>query len=99
MDFGALKPVKAWLDEHFDHTLLLDADDPMLPQFRDLESQGACNLVVFGDVGMEGTAQFVFDWVDQWVQKETQGRVWVQSVEVRENVKNSGKVTRSTPSP
>ena len=87
MDFGDLKPVKAWLEEHFDHTLLLDADDPLLDQFRDLEKQGACRLVVYDDVGMEGTCKFVMDWVDQWLETETQGRVWLHSIEVRENIK------------
>jgi len=91
MDFGRLKPVKTWLEEHFDHTLLLDADDPLLPEFQNLEKVGACKLVTFDDVGMEGTAYFVYAWVDAWVKNETQGRVWVSSVEVRENEKNSSR--------
>ena len=89
MDFGDLKPVKAWLEKHYDHTLLLDADDPLLPAFRALEEQGACRLVVYDDVGMEGSAHFVFDWVSQWVENHTQGRVQLVSVECRENDKNS----------
>ena len=89
MDFGDLKPVKAWLEDHFDHTLLLDADDPLLPAFQDLEKHGACKLVVYEDVGMEGSAKFVFDWVAPWVSKHTQGRVSLESVECRENDKNS----------
>ncbi len=93
MDFGRLKEVHAWLSEHFDHTTLIDADDPLLPDFRALESKGACKLVVFDDVGMEGTAKFVFDWVDPWVREKTNGRVWLVSVEVRENEKNSAIVT------
>jgi 6-pyruvoyltetrahydropterin/6-carboxytetrahydropterin synthase len=97
MDFGELKGVKDWLTDHFDHTLLLDDDDPLLPEFRELEAKGACKLVVWPDVGMEGTAQQVFDWVDSWVRQRSQGRVWVQSVEVRENDKNSAKVARSVP--
>ena len=97
MDFGKLKPVKAWLEDHFDHTLLLDSDDPWLPDFQRLEAQGACKLAVFDDVGMEGTAKWVFDWLDPWVQSETQGRVWVHSIEVRENDKNSGRFTRLQP--
>ena len=38
MEFGALKPLKAWLDQQFDHTLLLDTSDPLIPQFRDIEA-------------------------------------------------------------
>jgi len=97
MDFGDLKEVKAWLDDHFDHTLLLDSDDPLLPEFKALEAKGACALVVYDDVGMEGTARMVMEWLDAWTQRHTQGRVWVHSVEVRENVKNSARVTRQAP--
>jgi len=89
MDFGALKPVKAFLEEHFDHTLLLDADDPLLPRFRELESQGACRLVTLPDVGMEGSAEFVFKWVSAWLLETVGGRVQLESVECRENDKNS----------
>ena len=89
MDFGGLKPIKAWLEDKFDHTLLLDEADPLLPKFRELEELGACKLTVLPDVGMEGTAQYVFDYIDQWVKSETGGRVFVISVECRENEKNS----------
>jgi 6-pyruvoyltetrahydropterin/6-carboxytetrahydropterin synthase len=92
MDFGHLKPVKAWLESMFDHTLLLDSGDPLIPQFREIEQQGGCKLVVFDDVGMEGTCAFVKDWVDRWLAEETQGRVWLHSVEVRENDKNSARI-------
>ena len=93
MDFGKLKPVKAWLEDTFDHTLLLDTGDPLIPQFRAIEEQGGCKLVVFDDVGMEGTCAYVKDWVDRWLEAKTGGRVWLHSVEVRENDKNSARLT------
>ncbi|MEC8191254.1 MAG: 6-carboxytetrahydropterin synthase [Myxococcota bacterium] len=93
MDFGKLKPVKAWLEDTFDHTLLLDTGDPLIPQFRAIEEQGGCKLVVYDDVGMEGTCAYVKDWVDRWLEAETGGRVWLHSVEVRENDKNSARLT------
>jgi 6-pyruvoyltetrahydropterin/6-carboxytetrahydropterin synthase len=89
MDFGKLGPVKTWLEQHFDHTLLLDADDPLLPDFQALQQQGACRLVVYEDVGMEGTARFVYDWVDAWVRQQTDDRVQLEAVECCENDKNS----------
>lgn len=92
MDFGDLKPVKAWLEDHFDHTLLIDSTDPLMSDFRKLEADGACKLVVYDDVGMEGTCQFVMEWVDEWLKKETGGRVWLHSIEVRENDKNSARI-------
>ncbi len=90
MDFGALDEVRRWLEQHFDHTLLIDADDPLLPRFMELEAEGACRLTVFEDVSMEGSARFVYDYLDPWVRQATGGRVWVISVECRENEKNSG---------
>ena len=95
MDFGKLKPVKAWLEERFDHTLLLDAADPLLSRFRELEAHGACKLTIFEDVGMEGTAEYVMAYVGGWVSEATGGRVWLHSVEVRENDKNSARVIRA----
>ena len=94
MDFGQLKEVHAWLSERFDHTTLIDADDPLLEDFYALEAKGACKLVVLEDVGMEGTAKFVFDWVDAWVKAKTNERVWLRSVEVRETEKNSAIVSK-----
>lgn len=90
IDFGSqLRPVKEWINEQFDHTLLLDADDPLLPTFRELERQGACRLTVFDKVGMEGSAKYVYDWVSRWLAEAFEGRVWLLSVECRENDKNA----------
>ena len=89
MDFGALKPVKALLDEWFDHTLLLNEDDPLLENFLQLETLGACRLKLLPNCGMEGTAAFLYAEVNQILKVSTQGRVQCIEVEVRENDKNS----------
>ena len=94
VDFGKLKWIKEHLDYMFDHTLLLCDDDPQLPVFRQLEAAGACaiRLMPHG-VGMEGTAQYLCEYVDDKLRKITQGRCWVESVESRENQKNSAIYT------
>lgn len=92
MDFGKLGPIKRWLEYRFDHTLLLDEGDPLLPQFRAIEDAGGCRLVVYDDVGMEGTCRYVAEYVSEWLQGETDGRVWLHSIEVRENDKNSARL-------
>ena len=94
MDFGKLAPIKEFLEDHFDHTLLIDSSDPLIADFKSLESQGACKLIVYDDVGMEGTCLFVMQWVDKWLETETSGRVWLSSIEVRENDKNSARIFR-----
>lgn len=89
MEFGALKPLKAWLDEQFDHTLLLDADDPLIDDFRAIERRGGARLNVLPDVSCEGTAHFVYQHAREWIAGATKGRVWIVSVECRENEHNS----------
>ncbi len=96
MDFGALRPLKAWLESQFDHTLLLDLDDPLIPQFKALAEHDACRLILLPNVGMEGSAHHVFVYADRWVSEITNGRAWVHSVEMRENTKNSAKVFRTS---
>lgn len=94
VDFGELKWLKDWLEHMFDHTLLLNADDPLLPTFREIERGGgaAIRIMPYG-VGMEGTAQHVCEVVTRELTERTKGRAWVYSVEARENDKNSAIYT------
>ncbi len=89
MDFGGLKEVKLWLEDLFDHTLLINADDPEMEFFKEMERRQLCKLRVLPNIGMEGSAKYIFDFVDGWLAKKTEGRVNVYSVECRENEKNS----------
>jgi 6-pyruvoyltetrahydropterin/6-carboxytetrahydropterin synthase len=95
VDFSDLKELKRWLESTFDHTLLLNHDDPLLqnPAFMELcredNPERAFQLVVLDNVGMEGTARHVFDFADAWLRERTNNRSWVVSVECRENNKNS----------
>ena len=88
-DFGGLKPIKAWLHEMFDHTLLVAADDPELPAFRRLAEHGLAALRVLPAVGCEATARHAFEYIARFVDEETDGRVWLDEVEVREHNGNS----------
>ncbi len=90
MDFGDLAEPRQWLAHHFDHTTLVDQDDPLLEQLRLLEQAGGCRLIVFDDVGVEGSAKFFYDYLEPWVRERSEGRVWVHSIECRENENNSG---------
>jgi 6-pyruvoyltetrahydropterin/6-carboxytetrahydropterin synthase len=91
VDFGALHWLKDRLDSYFDHTLLLCADDPLLPEFQELEAQGAARIVILPyGVGMEDTAQAIGEWADTELRTKTKGRAWVNTLEVAENEKNSG---------
>ena len=89
VDFGELKWLKDHLDFMYDHTLLICEDDPLLGVFQNLQSEGACNLRIVYGVGMEDTAEYLCNWADTELRRITKGRAWVESVEARENDKNS----------
>jgi 6-pyruvoyltetrahydropterin/6-carboxytetrahydropterin synthase len=93
-DFGGMKPVKAWLKDLFDHTMLVAQDDPELERFETMHRDGLINLKVLPAVGCEATAKHVFDHVATFVHDETGGRVWLESVEVREHGGNSAIYSR-----
>jgi 6-pyruvoyltetrahydropterin/6-carboxytetrahydropterin synthase len=92
-DFGGLKPVRAWLHEMFDHTTIIAEDDPELPLFQRMQAAGLMQLRILPAVGCEATARFVFDHVARFVAEETGGRVWLESVEVREHGGNAAIYT------
>lgn len=89
VDFGGLKSVKKWLEEMFDHTFLAASDDPKLTLFKEMDREGVIQLRILPNVGMEGSAEYVFHHVDRMVKDMTKGRAWVTKVECRENEKNS----------
>ena len=89
MDFGGLKEVKDFLAYNFDHTFLAAQDDPFLETFKELDAQGVIQLRVLPNAGMEVTAVFVYEKVSEIIKKNTNARVWITKVEVRENEKNS----------
>ena len=90
MDYGDLKELKNHLDYMYDHTLVLDDGDPHMDKFVELEKLGVCKIRTqpLGP-GMEGTSHYLCQWADNFLRKKTRGRVWVRSVEARENEKNS----------
>ena len=89
VDFGGLKELKVFLEHWFDHTLLLAEDDPLLEEFKDLESKGACDLRILKSASIEFSAKFVHEFANELIRKNTNQRAWCYRVEVRENDKNS----------
>ena len=94
VDFGGLKELKQVLENQFDHTFCVSADDPQLELFKQLHSVGACDLrVMEKGVGIERTADWCFDVADAHVRGITKNRCWVERVEVWEHDKNSAIVS------
>lgn len=89
VDFGGLKPLKQWLEDSFDHKVVLDTNDPHLADFMDLERKGLAQLNVIDGVGVEKFAEHAFKFADELVREMTDGRCWVDSVECSEHGSNS----------
>ena len=94
MDFGGLKHIKKWLDDQWDHRLLISNDDPLLSDFEKLHEKGGCNLHVMDIArgwgpGIEASCKFVYDYVDQWIKTQTDSRVFVHKVQIWEHENNS----------
>ena len=89
IDFGSLKPLRAWLHDNFDHTLLAAAHDPDLHVWRGLDAAGLARLVVLDEVGCEAFAGLAHRWAESYVARETAGRVWLEQVEVSEHPGNT----------
>jgi len=96
IDFGGLKPLRDWLHHMFDHTLLAAEDDPELPALRDLQARGLAQLRVLRAVGCEAFAALANDWATTFLASETDGRVWLEAVEVSEHAGNTARLTPGT---
>ena len=82
-DFGSFKRngIKEHLSYMFDHTTVVAKDDPYLENFKKLSQQNLIQLRIIDDVGCEKFATYVFNYINEIVQKETNGRVKVLMVE------------------
>jgi 6-pyruvoyltetrahydropterin/6-carboxytetrahydropterin synthase len=98
IDFGGLKPLKAYLDDHFDHKFLVAQDDPALELFMDMSEpkKVAGQLVdvrVVQATGCENFAKHLYDVVQEMLLRGELGATQAQivSVEVREHGANGGR--------
>jgi 6-pyruvoyltetrahydropterin/6-carboxytetrahydropterin synthase len=88
-DFGGMKDIRKWLHEMFDHTMLVASDDPHIEHFQSLAREGLIDIRILPAVGCEAIARHVFDHVANYVTRQTQDRVWLESVQVKEHGGNS----------
>lgn len=101
IDFGDLKWVRGWLDKHFDHTLVLNLDDPLLDFLKstlapahltdpnDIDVVALAKFILVPNCGAEGLAKFIFTEIDRPLRAMTNDRVYLMKVEAMEDEKNS----------
>lgn len=86
LDFGALRPVKAWLQDTFDHKMVVASDDPLLGELLALRAAGLADVTEVDDVGCEKFAEMVYEYVASFLNREGHyPRVHLISVRVSEH--------------
>ena len=89
VDFGGLRELKGWLEDMFDHKLVLDKNDPHMETFKDLQKKKLCEIRVLDGVGAEKCAHHAWQRADQMIREFTDNRCWCESVECMEHGANS----------
>ena len=89
VDFSSLRPLEAQLRKQFDHTFLVNANDPLMEHWQQLHYLGALDLRVMENVGMEATAQLVWTWTNALLKERDGERTCCWKVEARENRANA----------
>ena len=94
-DFGGFKTLKFFLDEYFDHTLLVAEDDPLRSEQERLHTVGLAQVRIIAKTGCEGIAAFLFEYMnDIWMKENgyTLSNVFCRKVRVFETPNNSAWV-------
>ena len=94
VDFGGLKSFKKWLEDTFDHKLLVAEDDPEAIRLTHLARYDLADVVVLPATGCEAFAKHIFERAQVWLKEQNYSpRVWIKSVEVCEHGANSAIYT------
>ena len=90
--FGKLKEVKDFLEYYFDHVTVLPADDPRIASIPESMTDttgllGTLRVLPSG-VSMEMSSLFIWEHVNHYIYKITDGRCYVERVRVYEHERN-----------
>ena len=97
-DFGGFSTLKDFLDENFDHTLLVAQDDPDLEFIQSIGDRGIARVREVVATGCEGLAGYLYWWINEvWMPQNGYGdRVHCRKVRVHETPTNSAWVEFSS---
>lgn len=100
VDFGGFKNppegngLKDWMNHMFDHTTLLQKDDPAREMLEALDEYKLAKIHWLDKMGAESLAKMVYDKFNETLSKTDAGRCCVVQVECFENEKNSAIYTK-----
>jgi len=95
VDYGGFKDapqgngLKSWMNDMWDHTTLIQENDPYRDLFEQMAMEGICKVHFLEKMGAESCAKLVFDKFNEVLSKTDGGRCRVFRVECFENKNNS----------
>lgn len=97
VDFGSLKSFKGWLENTFDHKLLIAEDDPQKEMLQAIGGLNLAQIVMVPATGCEAFAELVYGGAQIWLKDNGYApRVRVHSVTVSEHGANNATYTGYT---
>ena len=91
MDFGDLRDVKKWIEDEWDHRVLIAYDDPLLNELQELHNKGGIDINIlpteYGP-GIEDSCKYIYDNINPMIVNKTDDRVWVEKIRVYEHENN-----------
>ena len=94
-DFGGFRTLKSFLEDYFDHTLLVAEDDPLIMNQVELDKLGLAQVRYVAKTGCEGIAEFLFEYMNEiWLEENGYkgSDVFCRRVRVFETPNNSAMV-------
>ena len=88
VDFGNLKYIKAFIDEHLDHACLFSKEDSQVQDLSQSEFNDLFKILWVDNASCEGIAQFLFETFSQLIKEKEAGRVSIRSLKLYEDEKN-----------
>ena len=90
--------IKNFIQNELDHGVTTDSQDPMLPKLFEMHDLELIKLIVIpvenGQSGsVEGLCRYLYNTFDPMLRKESNNRVWIESVTISEHHKNSSTYT------
>ncbi len=75
--------------EYKDKSVIVAEDDPFIESFKLMDRAGAAQIRILPAVGAEKFAEYVYNKLQEFIDKETEGRVRVVRVESHQPIDNT----------
>ncbi|PTX91850.1 6-carboxytetrahydropterin synthase [Verrucomicrobia bacterium LW23] len=93
VDFGNLKYIKEYFDEHLDHACIFSNHDPLAHSIISSSPKGIFKPYWVDNASCEGIAQHLYLKISELVEANEGNRVWINELELHEDEKNSVRLT------